>query len=57
VTSTFWATLGPRLSSVIVNVISSPTFGRALSTVFFTTRSASCGSVGVRAVLLRLLGS
>ena len=54
---TFNALLGPRFSSVIVNVTSSSTFGVELSTVFETMRSASCGSVGVFAVLLRLFGS
>ena len=56
-TSTPAAVLGPRFWSVTVNVIVSPTWGRGLSTVLVTTRSASCGSVGVLAVLLPSFGS
>ena len=56
-TTTLAAGLGPRLLSVMVNVTLSPTLGVESSTVFETTRSASCGSVGVFAVLLRSFGS
>jgi hypothetical protein len=40
VTSTPWATLGPRFESVIVNVTVSPTLGVGSSTVLTTARSA-----------------
>ena len=56
-TTTLAAVLGPRFWSFTVNVTLSPTWGRGLSTVFVTTRSASCGSVGVLAVLLASFGS
>ena len=56
-TTTFCEALGPRLFSVTVKVTLSPTLGVESSTVFETTRSASWGSVGVFAVLLRSFGS
>ena len=49
--------LGPALSSVIVKVTLSPTFGAGSFTVFDTIRSADCGSVGVLAVLFLSFGS
>ena len=56
-TVTFCAAVWPRLSTSIVNVTVSPTFGVATSTDLARKRSACCGSVGVRAELLRSLGS
>ena len=56
-TTTLAAVLGPRFCSFTVNVTLPPTWGRGVSTVFVTTRSASCGSVGVLAVLLASFGS
>ncbi len=56
-TSTLLAASGPLFESVTVNVIVSPTFGVALSTVFTTARSASRVVTVASSRLLPVFGS